>query len=162
MYIQVPQNYAGAITPDVKAELHFAELPGKVYTAKFLRSANAIDQTSRTVLMQFEADNHNNELLAGGYTQVHMKLTTQGSSVRLPVNTLIFRAEGLQVATVDANNHVQLKTVTMGRDYGNEVEIKAGIQPGEPIVINPPDSLASGQVVRIAASAPEKKDTKKP
>ena len=152
IYVQVPQNYSGAIGPDITAELHFSEHPGKTYTAKLLKTSDAIDPASRTLLAEFETDNSNGELLAGGYTEVHLKLPAASSNIRLPVNTLIFRASGLQVATVDADNHAVLKTITMGRDFGNTVEIVAGIAPDEPVIVNPSDSLSDGQSVRIAAA----------
>jgi RND family efflux transporter MFP subunit len=157
VYVQVPQSYAGAIKPGLKAELHFAEHPGKAFSASLLSTSDAIDPASRTLLVQFAADNQKGELLAGGFTQVHLKLPAASGSVRLPVNTLIFRADGLQVATVDAQNHVALKSVVMGRDFGNEVEIRSGITPQEAVIINPPDSLATGDAVRIRVPK-EKKD----
>ena len=170
IYVQVPQNNVGAITPGMTAELHFTEHPGKTYTATLSKSADAIDVSRRTLLAQFEIDNPEGELLAGGYTEVHLKLPTTDDTLRLPVNTLIFRAEGIQVATVDAQGAVTLKSITMGRDYGNEVEVKAGLSADEQVIINPPDSIATGQSVhpRAAAkptepapAAPEK-DAKKP
>jgi len=163
IYVKVPENYAAAITPDVIAELHFTEHPGKIYMAWLLKTADAIEPVSRTFLVEFETDSPNGELLSGGYAEVHIKLPTASSNVRLPVNTLIFRADGLQVATVDANNRAVLKSVTMGRDFGNEVEISAGLTPNEPVIINPPDSLATGQQVRIIAPEnKENKENKKP
>jgi RND family efflux transporter MFP subunit len=150
IYIQVPQNSAGAIHPGMTAELHFTEHPGKTYTATLFKTADAIDPANRTLLTQFKIDNPTGELLAGGYTETHLKLPTSDNTLRLPVNTLIFRAEGLQVATVDANNKVLLKTITMGRDFGNSVEVIAGIAPDEQVIINPPDSIVTGDEVRIA------------
>ena len=158
IYVQVPQNYAISMKVDATAELHFAEHPGKVYPAKLVKTADAIDPISRTLLTQFEFNNTKGELLSGSYAEAHLKLPAMNDAIRLPVNALLFRAEGLQVAVVDANSHVQLKSVTMGRNMGNEVEIIAGLQPGEWVVINPPDSLAVGQQVRILTPT---KDAKK-
>jgi RND family efflux transporter MFP subunit len=158
IYIQVPQNYAGDIHLGAIAELNFVEHPGKHYTAKLIKTSDAIDPTNRSLLAEFATDNHNGELLAGGYTEAHLKLPEKENAIRLPVNTLIFRANGLQVAIVDIDNHAQLKTVSMGRDFGNEVEITTGIQPNDSIIVNPPDSLANGQTVRV--SKPEETKNK--
>ena len=155
IYIRVPQAYAGRITPDVKAELHFIDRPGKTYTAEFVKTAEALDPTNRTLLTEYKVENKNNELLAGGYAEVHMKLPTPEGGLHLPVNALIFREGGLQVAVVDDKNHAQLKTVTMGRDMGNVVEISSGLNPADRIVINPPDSLSSGQEVRVVEAKVE-------
>jgi multidrug efflux pump subunit AcrA (membrane-fusion protein) len=117
-----------------------------------LETANAIDPESRTLLAQFVVDNKDYELLPGGYTQVHLKFPAVKNGVRIPVNTLLFRGEGLQVATLDKDNNVVLKTVNVSRDFGNEVEIEAGILPGEILVVNPSDSLSSGQHVQVIGS----------
>lgn len=159
IYVQVPQNYTAAISPKLTAELNFAEHPGKTFQAKLFKTADAIDPTSRTLLAQFVTDNQNAELMPGGYTEVHIKLASTASTVRLPVNTLIFQAAGLQVATVDKDNHIMLKPVVMGRDFGNEVEIKSGLEVDETVIINPSDSISNGQQVRI--SMPKKESEKK-
>jgi RND family efflux transporter MFP subunit len=159
IYIQVPENSAGAIHPGMTAELHFTEHPGKTYIATLFKTADAIDPANRTLLTQFKIDNSKGELLAGGYTEAHLKLPTAENTLRLPVNTLIFRAEGLQVATLGADNKVTLKPITMGRDFGNTVEVTAGLDAGEKVIVNPPDSLATGDEVRINAPSEKKDDT---
>jgi len=161
IYVQVPETYASAITDDMQAELHFAEHPGEVFLATLLRTADAIDPTSRTLQAEFEASNPDNKLLAGGFTEVHMKVATPVSNVRLPVNTLIFRAQNLQVAMVDADGNAQLKSITVARDFGNEVEINSGITPGETIIVNPPDSLVNGEKVKVVQPSEEKSLDKK-
>ncbi len=152
VYIRVPEYYSTRIKPNLMAKLYFTEHPGKIYSAKLLDTAKAIDHTTRTLLVQFEIDNSDNELLAGSYTQVHLILPASMTSVNLPVNTLIFRSKGPQVATIDGDNTVVLKSIVIGRDFGDDMEIVSGIQPGEAIVLNPPDSLTSGQKVKIVAS----------
>jgi RND family efflux transporter MFP subunit len=152
IYVKVPQNYSARINPNMVVDLTFAEHPGKEYPAKLLETANAIDPESRTLLAQFVVDNKDYELLPGGYTQVHLKFPAVKNGVRIPVNTLLFRGEGLQVATLDKDNNVVLKTVNVSRDFGNEVEIEAGILPGEFLVVNPSDSLSSGQHVQVIGS----------
>ena len=162
IYVQVPENYAPAITTGIKAELRFAEHPGKVYDADLIKSANAIDPVSRTLLAEFEADNKAGELFAGGYAEMHLKLKTFASSLRLPSNTLMFRGNDVQVAVVEAKDnksHAMLKTVTMGRDFGSDVEIVTGLNENDEVILNPPDSLASGQQVKIAEPEKEKPKT---
>jgi RND family efflux transporter MFP subunit len=159
VYVQVPETYTPDVTKDLKAELHFPEHPGKAYAAELTDSAHAFDPATRTLLVQFSAANPEGELMPGGYTEVHLTLPAHGSFVRLPVNTLLFRAEGMQVAVVGADHKAQLKNITIGRDFGKEVEVVAGIAPGDSIIVNPPDSLISGETVRIAE--PEKTEEKK-
>jgi RND family efflux transporter MFP subunit len=151
VYIQVPEADAPFIKSDLVADLRLAEHPQESFAASLAHTADAIDPASRTLLVELEVDNAEDKLLPGSYTQVHIKLPSDGTSVRLPVNTLLFRADGMQVATVDANGKAMLKLITIGRDYGKEVEVTSGISEGETIIINPPDSLSSGQVVQIAA-----------
>lgn len=158
IYVQVPQTYTAAITPDLIAELHFAEHPGKIYKAKLIKTANALDPSARTLLVQFEADNQDGELLAGGFTEVHMKLPTKVETLILPVNTLMYRGTDMQVAVVQnadsqKNAKAILKTITLGRDFGNEVEVTSGLNPDDQVVVNPPDSLISGQDIKIAEPA---------
>jgi RND family efflux transporter MFP subunit len=157
VYVQVPEPYVDAIKPDLTAELHLAEYPGRTFPAKLVHTADALDSSTRTLLIQLEVDNDKNELLAGGYAEVHLKLPASTASVHLPVNTLIFRAGGMQVATIDNQGHALLKSIQIGRDYGTEVEVKSGVEPDETIIVNPPDSLATGQPVRVAGQ-PAKDD----
>lgn len=149
IYVKIPQNYSSRVTSDMIVELYFAEHPEKIYSAKLLQTAKAIDPLSRTLLAQFVADNKNYELLPGGYTQVHLKFPAVKDNVRLPVNTLLFRKEGLQIATLDKNDNVVLRSIKIARDFGNEVEVDSGITPGETVIINPSDSLITGQHVQV-------------
>lgn len=167
IYVQVPENYTAAITPEIKAELHFPEYPTKIFTADFTDTAHALDSTTRTLLVEFSVDNAKHDLIPGGYTEVHLKLPSSASTVRLPANTLIFRSEGIEAAIVDGNGKAQLKPITISRDFGKEVEIVAGISPGDSVIVNPPDSLISDEKVNIAQpkkddKADAKKDEKKP
>jgi len=161
IYVRVPQNYAARITPEVAAELHLNDHPGEIYPASLVKDAGAIDPTSRTLLVEFMVENKDNTLLSGGYAEVHIKLPASDNNLRLPVNALIFRADGLQVATVDADGKAQLKKITMGRDFGNDVEVKAGLTADDSVIINPPDSLSSGQPVRVNVPQEKKDDDKK-
>lgn len=150
VYVQIPQNYSSNIKPDMGVSLYFAEHPGKSYPAKLLKTANAINRVTRTLLAQFEVDNKDSELLPGGFTQVHLDMPISKKLIHLPVNVLLFRAKGLQVAVLDNQNRVVLKSVTVSRDYGNDVEIDTGLSVGERVILNPPDSIFDGEEVHIA------------
>jgi len=155
IYVQVPQPYAPAAVPGVAAELAFAERPGKVYPTRVVRTAEALDPSSRTLQVELQVDNEKGELFPGAYAEVHFKLPSTVDSLRLPVNTLVFRSAGLQVAVVGADHAIHLKNITSGRDFGKSIEVLAGVEPSDQVVLNPPDSIAEGAVVRIAGSPEE-------
>lgn len=150
VYVSVPQVYSQAAKPGLTADLTLAEFPGRRFQGKLVRTANAIDPTSRTLLVEIAVDNPTGQLFTGSYAEVHFKLPTPTSSLILPVNTLLFRAEGLRVATVGSDEKVQLKQITIGHDFGSEVEVVAGLSGNENVIVNPPDSVIDGQTVRIA------------
>jgi RND family efflux transporter MFP subunit len=160
VYVNVPEAYSQAARPGLTADLTLAEFPGRRFQGKLVRTANAIDQTTRTLLVEIDVDNPTGTLFSGAYAEVHFKLPSATSTFILPVNTLLFRAEGLRVATVTDGQHAELRPITIGHDFGNEVEVVSGLSGNESIVVNPPDSLASGQQVRIAppsgSGAPQK------
>jgi RND family efflux transporter MFP subunit len=150
VYVSVPQVYSQAAKPGITADLTLAEFPGRRFQGKLVRTANAIDPTSRTLLVEIAVDNPTGQLFTGSYAEVHFKLPTPTSSLILPVNTLLFRAEGLRIAAVGPDQKVQLKPITIGHDFGSEVEVVAGLNGNENVIINPPDSVIDGQTVRIA------------
>ncbi|WP_267221288.1 efflux RND transporter periplasmic adaptor subunit [Dyella silvae] len=149
IYVQVPQSYAARIQPGVPVALQFPEQPGRVFDAQLVRTANAIESVSRTLLVELETDNAKGELFPGGYTDVHFTLPNTSHAVRVAANALLFQSDGLRVATAAPNGRVELHAVTLGRDFGTEVEITTGLQPGDPVILNPPASLASGSTVRV-------------
>jgi RND family efflux transporter MFP subunit len=153
VYVQVPQAYVTLIEPGATAELIFPERPDRRFPATVVSTARSIDATTRTLLTELTADNAKGELLSGSFAQVHLAMPAGMSSLRLPSNTLLFRADGLHVATVDANNQVHLNTVTVGRDFGSEIEILSGVSEDERVIINPADSLLAGATVRVASAA---------
>ena len=161
VYVNVPQNYSSKIVPKMIVDLEFAEHPGKNFPAKLIQTAKAINPTTRTLLSEFEVNNDQYILMPGSYTQVHLKLPKDKNNIKLPVNTLLFRAEGLQVATLPSDGKVVLKSVTIARDFGNVVEINSGIKAGDVIIINPPDSLETGQVVHVATDKETKSKNNK-
>jgi RND family efflux transporter MFP subunit len=163
IYVQVPEIYASVAKPGLEAELRFTEQPGKKYEAKIVRTSNALNPTLRTLQVELELDNPKNEVFPGAYAEVHFKLAADAVSLRLPANTVLFRAAGLQVATVDKNKHVKLKSIVQGRDFGGTIEILSGLEPDDVVVLNPPDSITDGVLVRIAPpAAAQPKDAGKP
>ena len=155
IYVQVPEAYAAATGPGLEADLRFAEQPNKLFTAKTVRTSNALDPTLRTLQVELELDNANREVFPGAYAEVHFKLPASAQSLRLPANTVLFRAAGLQVATIDGQKRVKLKSIVQGRDFGNTIEILSGLEPDEVVILNPPDSLTDGVLVRIASPPPD-------
>jgi RND family efflux transporter MFP subunit len=154
VFVSVPEVYSRSTRPGMEADLTLSEYPGRRFTGKLARTAEAIDVATRSLLAEFDVDNPKGELLPGSYAQVHIKLPTQTSSFKLPVNALIFRGQGLQVATVVDGSRVQLTSVVAGRDFGTSVEILSGLTGDEQVILNPPDSIQAGETVRVAPSRP--------
>ncbi|MDB5987830.1 MAG: efflux transporter periplasmic adaptor subunit [Nevskia sp.] len=150
VYVQVPQPYAPAMQVGLAADLRFAERAAQAYPAKIVRTADALEPNSRTLLVQLEVDNSQGELFPGAYTEVHFKLPVPAGALRIPANALIFRSAGLMVGTLSADHHVVLKPITVGRDFGTSLEVTGGLSAGESVIVNPPDSLAQGVLVRVA------------
>ncbi len=150
VYVNVPQVYSQAAKPGLTADLVLSEFPGRRFEGKLVRTADAIDQTTRTLLVEIAVNNPTGTLLSGAYAEVHLKLPGATSTFTLPVTTLLFRSEGLRVATVVDGQHAELKPITVGRDYGSEIEVVAGLTGDEAVIANPPDSIVSGEEVRVA------------
>ena len=159
IFVQVPEGYAAVTRPGLEADLRFAEQPGRTFTATTVRTSNALDPTLRTLQVELELDNANREVFPGAYAEVHFKLPASAQSLRLPANTVLFRAAGLQVATLDGQKHVKLKSIVQGRDFGNTIEILSGLEPDEVVILNPPDSLTDGVLVRISSAPPDQAKT---
>jgi RND family efflux transporter MFP subunit len=156
IYVNVPQIYTSAVHLGTEAGIEIQSLPGRTFKGKLSRTAQSIDANSRTLLVEIDLDNPAGVILPGSFAQVHLKLPTDAATFRLPVNTLIFRTEGLRVAVVKSGGVVSLVPVTLGRDFGTAVEVVAGLKGDESVVVNPPDSLADGQTVAVAAPEPKK------
>jgi RND family efflux transporter MFP subunit len=154
IYVQVPEAYAAVAKPGLEAQLKFSEQQGKAYTATLVRTSNALDPGLRTLQVELQLDNAERELFPGAYAEVHFKLAGNAQSLRLPANTVLFRAPGLQVAIVDAHRRIQLKSIVEGRDFGNTIEVLSGLDADDAVVINPPDSIVGGALVRVAAPPP--------
>jgi RND family efflux transporter MFP subunit len=155
IYVSVPQAYAAAMHPGLKGDLVFADRPGRRFEAVVANTSRALDATSRTLQVELQIDNASGELLPGSYAQVHFTLTGADNTLRIPVNTVLFRTQGVQVAVLDAEHRVHLKSITQGRDFGTEVEVLSGISADDVLVANPPDSIDEGAQVRVAAPQPK-------
>lgn len=153
IYVSVPQSYAAQIGPGLAAELVFADRPARRYQAAVVSTARALDAGSRTLQVELQIDNGAGELLPGSYAEVHFDLRGASTTLRIPVNTVLFRAQGLLVATVDSSNHAHLRPITQGRDYGREIEVLSGVGPDDTLIVNPPDSISEGLRVRVAVPA---------
>lgn len=153
VYVSVPQVYSRAAVPGVVADLTLAEFPGRHFPGKLVRTAEAIDASTRTLLTEVDVENPSATLLPGSYAQVHLKLASAAPSLILPVNALLFRSEGLRVGVVRNGEQAELVPVTLGNDYGTEVEVVSGISEGDSVIVNPPDSLLPGATVRVAAES---------
>jgi len=153
VYVQVPQQYIHAITPGQRAELIFLELPGRPFTATVTRAAGAVDPATRTLQVELQMPNPHGELFAGSYAQVRFNEAADPGALTISDNAIIFRAQGTQVAIVGNDHRVQLRSVKLGRDFGNTVEVLAGLKLNDRVIDNPPDSIAEGMTVQIAPTA---------
>jgi RND family efflux transporter MFP subunit len=148
VYVNVPEEYSRGVKVGMTADLALAEFPGRTFPGKLVRTADAINVTTRTLLIEIDVANPTGTLLTGSYAEVHLKVAAQPSTFIIPVNTLIFRSEGLRVGVVK-DGKVTLAAVTPGHDFGNTIEIVSGLKLGDQVIINPPDSVVTGQQVQI-------------
>jgi RND family efflux transporter MFP subunit len=155
IYVSVPQPYASSIRPGMSADLVFAEHPDKHYPATVAFTAQALDPASRTLQVELQVENPRHELFPGAYTEVHFNLAAAAPILRLPANTVLFRAQGLLVAAVGGDHHVRLKRIAEGRDFGSSIEVLEGIDAADDIVINPPDSITDGALVHVVTQPGE-------
>ena len=155
IYGPVPQVYAAQVRTGMSTSLEFTDHPGQHFEATVASTAHALDAVSRTLQVELQIDNSSGELLPGSYVQVTFSLAPSGGTLRVPVNTVIFRGKTPQVATIDQAHRVQLREITEGRDFGTEVEVLAGIGPNDTLIVNPPDSIADGAQVRVQPAQPQ-------
>ena len=160
--VRVPQSAARAIVLGQAAELVIPEIRGRVFPAKVARTSGAMSADSRTLLVELEVDNTDQAILTGTYAQVRFIDAKLDAALTLPSNTLLFRPEGPQVGVVGPDGKVEIRGVTLGRDFGPTTEILSGVVPADRVILNPPDSLVAGVAVRLAKADPaEKPDHKK-
>ena len=148
-YVSVPEVYASAIRPGLGAFLELTQYPGQRFQGKVVRTADAIDLASRTLNTEVDVPNKSGQLLPGGYAQVHLLVNIAGARLQVPVNALLFRAEGLRAVVVDSNHKTHLRPLTIGRDYGTSLEVLQGLNASDWIVLNPADSLDEGVQVNV-------------
>lgn len=154
VFVAVPEVYSAAIKDGGKASLTLDEYPGRSFTGTIARNSSSINPSSRTLNVEVDVDNPKGELLPGAYVFVHFKVPEHAANLMLPSNTLLFRAEGLRVGVV-RNGRAELVPVTIGKDTGATVEISSGLETTDAVILDPSDSLASGQEVHIANHAAE-------
>lgn len=153
VYVSVPQSDAALIHRGMRAYIELRESPGQRFSGSVARTADAIDPATRTMLTEVDVPNHDGRLKPGSYAQLHFAVPIQTTHISVPVNTLLFRPEGPCVAVVGADQKVRLKTIVLGRDYGNAIEVLGGLSGSERIVVNPADSLEDGQQVRVKSGS---------
>jgi RND family efflux transporter MFP subunit len=155
VYVNVPQIDSRSAVRGTVADLTLAEFPGRRFQGKLVRTSDSIDPASRTLLAEFDIDNRKGELYPGAYAEVHFKLDNAQPAIVVPVSTLIFRSEGLRIATVVNGNQAKLVPVVLGRDDGKVVEVVSGLQAGDTVIQNPPDSLIDGETVHVVQPQPQ-------
>jgi len=149
VYVNVPERYSQQARPGLAAELALAEFPGRTFTGKLVRTADAIDPITRTLMVEIQVKNTTGTLFTGSYAEVHLKLQSPHDVYLVPVETLLFRSTGLHVAAV-TNGQVLIKTITPGHDFGDHIEVVAGLNGDETVIVNPSDSIATGNKVNVA------------
>jgi membrane fusion protein, multidrug efflux system len=152
VFISVPQLYAPFVKVGAKTNITLQEIPGRKFPAAVARTADAIDPTTRTLRTEVDVPNPDGQLLPGSLGDVHFAVGANVNKVTVPVNAMLFRAQGAQVAVVGPDNKIELRHLNIGRDYGTTLEILGGLSTSDQIVINPPDSLEEGQRVNVAAA----------
>ena len=153
VYVTVPEINAPSVHPGLGAFLELTQYPGQQFQGKVVRTAEAIDPATRTLLTEVDVPNHDGALLPGGYAQVHLQVKVTTERLTVPVNALLFRSEGLRAVVVDPNHKIHLKPLTIGRDYGTSLEVLQGLQRSDWIVLNPADSLDEGEQVNVKEMA---------
>ncbi len=150
LYVNVPQSYAHKLNVGMKADLDVPSFPGKTFEATLRANSGAVNESSGSVLVELEVDNKLGQLMPGGYGNVKFKLPVDASLIQIPASALVFRKEGLSIATLTTDNHVAFRPIQISHDQGSVVEIANGISPTDRIIDNPPDSIENGDLVRIS------------
>jgi RND family efflux transporter MFP subunit len=153
VYVNVPQNYVPSVPPGTKATIRVPEHPDKTYSGTVEASAQAVIPSTGTTLMQLIVDNGAGELMPGDYASMHLQIAAAANVLSVPASALIFDANGLSIATVNADNHVLLKPVSIARDLGAVVELASGLAPNDRVIENPPDGIGNGALVRLSGAA---------
>jgi RND family efflux transporter MFP subunit len=152
--VRVPQAYSADVKPGLQATFEMPQYPGQQFDATVVTLSNALDANSRSMLVELQADNADGKLFAGAYSQVHFRLPNDSNLVRVPATALVPVNDGAQVAVLSNDNKVTLKPIELGRDFGDSVEVLAGLTPQDRVIDSPPETLQNGDVVKMAAPAP--------
>ena len=148
-YVNVPEAFAPSIRRGLGAYLELTQFPGARFQGQVVRTAESIDLSTRTLLTEVDVPNRTGQLLPGGYAQVHLEISVKHERLLVPVNSLLFRSEGLRAVVIDANHRVHLQPLQIGRDYGTSLEVLDGLKSDDWIVLNPPDAIENGQEVHV-------------
>lgn len=154
IYVQVPQQLSAGIRPGLTADLTLPQYPDKTFKSTIATTSSAINMSARTLLVELHADNPDGLLQPGAYAQVTFQLPTDPNVVRIPTSALLFREQGLQVATLGPGDKIELKSVKLGRNLGTDAEVVSGLSASDRVINSPPDSLSAGDVVRVAEQSP--------
>src|SRR5712672_2654064 len=154
IYVQVPQSFSAGLTVGMKATFEMPQYPGVLFDATLSHISRAINPTSHSMQVELQADNAAGKFFGGSYCNVHFEIPTDANLLRIPSTALVTGNQGTQVATIDGNNKVVFKSVQLGRDFGDSVEVIAGLSPSDRIINSPPETLATGDAVRVAAATP--------
>jgi RND family efflux transporter MFP subunit len=149
VYVNVPQIYSPYIRSGLRASLALTEFPSRRFDGTIVRDSGSIDNTTRTMLTEIDVNNSTGELKPGSYVEVHLAIPSPVSTFSLPINTIIFKSAGMQVAAVKDGKTISLVSITPGRDFGTTIEVIAGLKGDESVVVNPPDALTDGEAVRL-------------
>ena len=155
IFVQVPQSFSAGLAPGMKATFEMPQYPGVQFDATLSHISKAINATSHSMQVELQADNAAGKFFGGSYCNVHFEVPTPANLVTIPSTALVTGNQDTQVATLDGNNKVVLKSVQLGRDLGDSVEVIAGLTPSDRIINNPPETLAAGDTVRVAAATPQ-------
>jgi RND family efflux transporter MFP subunit len=154
IFVQVPQSFSAGLVPGLKATFEMPQYPGVQFDATLTHISKSINASSHSMQVELQADNAAGKFFGGSYCNVHFEVPTDANLVTIPSTALVTGNQGTQVATLDSNNKVVLKSVRLGRDLGDSVEVISGLSPSDRIINNPPETLAAGETVRLAAAAP--------
>jgi RND family efflux transporter MFP subunit len=155
IYVQVPQSFSAGLVPGMKATFEMPQYPGVQFDATLSHVSKSINASSHSMQVELQADNAAGKFFGGSYCNVHFEIPSDANLVKLPSTALVTGNQGTQVAVLDGNNKVVLKNVQLGRDLGDSVEIAAGLSPSDRVINSPPETLAAGDTVRVAAATPQ-------
>jgi RND family efflux transporter MFP subunit len=152
IYVQVPQALSGQLHPGLKATLEMPQYPGQPFDAVLVSMSHAMNPTSRSMLVQLQADNPDGKFFAGAYCQVHFQLPSDPKVMRVPATALVPGNQGMEVAVLGTNNKVQMKPIEIGRDFGDSAEVVAGLSSADRVIDSPPETMQNGDQVQLAAT----------